>query len=50
MNIAELYEKMPVERHQEIVISGDKLFFDCEEFLIDRDGELRLVHSQKGLD
>jgi hypothetical protein len=28
MNMVGLYEQTPVERHQEIVVSGDRLFFD----------------------
>lgn len=50
MNVAELYDKTPVERHQEIVISGDRLFFDGEEYIIRGDDELRLVRSQKGVE
>lgn len=49
MNIVELYKQTPVERHQEIVVSGDRLFFDSEEYIINGDGELRLSRSQKDL-
>jgi len=49
MNIVELYKQIPVERHQEIVVSGDRLFFDSEEYIINGDGELRLARSQKDL-
>ena len=49
MNTAELYEKVPVERHSEIVISGDKLFFENEEYAIAADEELKLVRSEKEL-
>lgn len=49
MNIVELYKQTPVERHQEIVVSGDRLFFDSEEYVIDGNGELRLARSQKDL-
>ena len=49
MNIVELYEKAPVERHHEIIVAGDRLFYDGDEYLIDSAGELRLLHSHKGL-
>ncbi len=49
MNLVQLYETTPVERHQEIVVSGGRLFFDNEEYTIKGDGELRLVHSHKEL-
>ena len=50
MNLVELYNQTPVERHSEIVVSGDRLFFDGEEYVIDAEGELKLVRSQKGLE
>ncbi len=50
MNLRELYEQTPVERHPEIIVSGDRLFFDNEEYLITGDGELRLIRSQKGVE
>jgi hypothetical protein len=50
MDIAELYARTPVERHSEIVISGDRLFFDGEEYVIQGDGKLTLIRSQKGLE
>lgn len=34
MNINELYAKTPVEKHHEIVVSGDRLYFDGEEYVI----------------
>ena len=34
MNIVELYEKVPVERHSEIMILGDRLYIDNEEYVI----------------
>ena len=49
MNIIELYAKTPVDRHQEIVVSGGRLFFDGEEYVIGGDGELKLIRSSKGL-
>ncbi len=50
MNIVELYEQTPVERHAEIIVSGDRLFFESEEFIIGAEGELRLIKSQKELE
>lgn len=50
MNIVELYKQTPPERHQDIIISGDRLFFDGEEYVIEGDGELKVVRSQKGLE
>jgi len=49
MNTVELYAQTLVERHQEIVVSGDRLFFDGEEYVIDGNGEPKLVCSYKGL-
>lgn len=50
MNIVELYDKTPVERHHEIVVSGGRLFFEGEEYVIEGDGNLRLVHSHKAIE
>jgi len=50
MNIVELYAQTPVERHQEIAVSGDRVFFDGEEYVIGGDGDLKLVRSQKGVE
>lgn len=49
MNIVELYKQVPVDRHHEIVTSGDRLYFDNEEYIIKSDGELKLIHSDKEL-
>ena len=49
MNIIQLYAKTPVARHSEIVVSGDRLYFDGEEYVIQGDRELRLVRSEKEL-
>ena len=49
MNLVGLYKQTPVERHPEIIVSGDRLFFDNEEYIIGGDGELKLVHSDKEL-
>ena len=50
MNIVELYKQTPVEKHREILASGDRVFFENEEYVIDAEGELKLVRSQKGLE
>jgi len=50
MNLVQFYEQTPVERHPEIVVSGDRLYFDGEEYVSAADGELKLVHSQKELE
>ena len=50
MNLTDLYAQTPVERHQEIVVSGGRLYFEDEEYVIQGDGELKLVHSQKELE
>lgn len=50
MNIVELYEQTPVERHSEIVISGDRLFLDGDEYIIEANEELKLIRSNKQLD
>jgi len=50
MNIVELYQQTPTERHGEIVVSGDRLFFDSEEYAVGADGELRLIRSEKNID
>ena len=49
MNLVELYKQTPVERHSEIVVSSDRLYFDGEEYVIAADEELKLIHSHKGL-
>ena len=50
MNIVELYKQIPQDRHQEVVVSGDRLFFDGEEYIVEGEGELKLIRSQKGLE
>ena len=49
MTITELYAKTPADRHQEIVVSAGKLFFDGEEYVIGGEGELKLIRSAKAL-
>ena len=49
MNLVQFYQQTPVKRHSEIVISGDKLYFDNEEYAIAADEELKLVRSEKEL-
>ena len=31
MNLVELYKQTPEDRHSEIIVSSDRLFFDGEE-------------------
>ncbi len=50
MNVTELYAGTPAENHSDILISGDRLFHDGEEYLIEDEGELKLVHSHKVLE
>ena len=50
MNLKELYYLTPVARHPEIVVSGERVFFNGEEYLIGGDSELKLVRSQKDLE
>jgi hypothetical protein len=47
MNLIEFYEQTPVVRHPEIIVSGDRLFFDEEGDIIRGDGELKLIRSEK---
>lgn len=49
MNIVELYSQVPADRHQEIAISGDRLFFENEEYIVGGDGELSLIRTDKEL-
>lgn len=50
MNLTELYSQTPVERHREVVISSDRLYFDNEEYVIAGGEELIQVKSQKVLE
>lgn len=47
MNLIQLYEETPVGRHSEIVISGDRLYFDNQEYIIDLYGDLNLVRTNQ---
>ena len=47
MNITELYAQTPRNEHSDILISGNRLFCNGEEYIVNGDGELKLVHSQK---
>ena len=49
MNLVELYKQTPEDRHSEIIVSSDRLFFDGAEYVLQPDGELRLVRSEKEL-
>lgn len=49
MNIVELYQKMPVDKHGDIKVMEDRVFVKqgdgVEEYLIEPDGELWLMPS-----
>ena len=54
MNLVELYEQTPVEMHQNIKVSEDKVFVkdangNVDEYLLAADGELWLIHSEREL-
>ena len=50
MNLVQFYQQTPVARHSEIIVSGERVFFDGKEYIITGiDGELRLVRSVKEL-
>jgi hypothetical protein len=46
----ELYQQIPASRHHEIVVSGDRLFFDGDEYVIQGDDRLEPVRSIKSLE
>ena len=50
MNLKKLHDLTPADRHPEIVVSGEMVFFDNAEYVIGGDGELRLVRSLKALE
>jgi len=47
MNLSEFYEQIPAERHHEVILSGDRLYFGDEEFIIDPEGNIHKIHSWK---
>jgi len=49
VDLVQLYQQTPVARHPEIIVSNDRVFFDDEEYIIQPDGELKLVRSEKEL-
>ncbi len=50
MNIAQLFASTPAARHAEIVVAGDRVFFENEEFIAEGESrQLRLVRSDKAL-
>ena len=54
MNLEELYKQTPVERHKDIKTIEDKVLVkdadgDITEYLLNHDGELWLVRSDKKL-
>jgi hypothetical protein len=46
----ELYQQIPASRHREIVVSGDRLFFNGDEYVIQGDDRLEPVRSIKTLE
>lgn len=46
MKLTELYKQTPVSRHAEIVVSGDRAFFENNEYLLVGD-ELVLIRDGK---
>ena len=51
MTVAEFHQQTPVERHHhEIVVSGDRLHFDNEEYIVGSDGQLLLARSLKAVE
>ena len=54
MNLVELYEQTPVQRHKDINVVGDRVLVrdadgDVSEYLVVEDGELWLARSDKKL-
>ena len=52
MNLVELYQQTPVERHRDIKVVGDRVFVkdtegSVDEYLISEDEELWLIHSER---
>ncbi len=52
MNLIELYEKIPVDRHKDIKVIADRVFVkdvegNTDEYLISGDGELWPVRSDR---
>ena len=52
MNLVELYEQMPVDRHGDIKVVGDKVLVrdangNVDEYLLIQDDELWLVRSDR---
>lgn len=50
MTLSELYQQPPVSQHPEIVVSGNRVFFDGAEYLLLPGGEMKLLRSQKALE
>ena len=49
MTLVELYQQTPVARHSEIIVSGEGVFFDGEEYILQPDEELKFIRSEKEL-
>lgn len=49
MKLKDLYDSIPPAEHGQVLLSGDRVYYDGEEFIVGGDGELHLVHSHKAL-
>ena len=53
MNLAELYAQTPAAKHENIVTSGNRVYVrnpeGTEEYLLELDGEIRLIKSDKDI-
>ena len=51
MNLTELYAKIPVEEHKNIVVAGDRVYVrtgeGTEEYVLLPGGEVKLVRSDR---
>jgi hypothetical protein len=49
MKLKELYEQTPTAQHAQIVVAGDRVHYDGEEYTLRGDGELVLAHSHRAI-
>lgn len=51
MNLVELYEQTPMERHKDIIVHRDRVYMrtpeGTDEYLLQSDGQLQLISSSK---
>jgi hypothetical protein len=50
MTISELYSQIPPDKHHEVVVSGDRLYYDGDEYIIHSEDEITLIRTQKTLE